>query len=195
MNRWSPANVFWRFRCGLPAGVISLRLPTSSICFKRALLSAVGFTGALPLRCMAFVLVLWPRLCTRLPVIVGGVLLLGGESGVGVCTSSSSARWFECPVRGAGSASDDPIVCVDPDRRCGQQANVAVQLMRESSVVIVENRKRLSLASDSKKVIARAPEMPLLCPSASVIAQPNHRLWSSGNASGRVETIAQSVRQ
>jgi hypothetical protein len=91
---------------------MSLLLPASSICFS-ALFKAVGFTGALPLRCMAAALAvaLWARLCARFPVIVGGVLLLGGESGVGVCASSSSKWQFEGSGNDVASASVDAIVC------------------------------------------------------------------------------------
>jgi hypothetical protein len=80
------------------------------MCFN-ALFKAVGFTGALPLRFMAAALAvaLWARLCARFPVIVGGVLLLGGDSGVGVCASSSS-EW-PCAGNDAASASVDAILC------------------------------------------------------------------------------------
>jgi hypothetical protein len=59
----------------------------------------------------ALAVALWARLCARFPVIVGGVLLLGGESGVGVCASSSSKWRFEGAGNDAASASVDAIVC------------------------------------------------------------------------------------
>jgi hypothetical protein len=69
--------------------------------------------GALPLRCKAAALAvaLWARLCARFPVIVGGVLLLGGESGVGVCASSSSEWRLEGAGNDVASASVDAIMC------------------------------------------------------------------------------------
>lgn len=111
---------------------MSLLLPASSICF-RALFSAVGFTGALSLRCT---LALWARLCALLPVIVGGVLLLGGESGVGVSTSPSSELVFEGPGKGAISASGEPIVCMSWSR-C-QRASVAPMRMRKVGCLVVD---------------------------------------------------------
>lgn len=79
------------------------------MCFS-ALLSAVGFTGALPLRFVALADALCLRLCVRLPWMVGGVLLRGGESNAGVCTSSFSSWRFEGPGTGAGSALGERIV-------------------------------------------------------------------------------------
>jgi hypothetical protein len=58
--------------------------------------------------------------------------------------------------------------------------------MRESLATVLESSKKLPLFSDLNRVIARVPEMPLLCPSASFIAQANDRQCSSDNAASRV---------
>lgn len=82
-----PACNFGRFLLGLPLGVIDLALDVSSTCCS-ALFSAVAPTGSLPLRSDRPVSVAFRSLCVRFPVIVGGVLLLGGDIKMGVCASS-----------------------------------------------------------------------------------------------------------
>lgn len=166
------------------------------MCF-RALFSAVGFTGALSLRCMT--LALWARLCALLPVIVGGVLLLGGESGVGVSTSPSSEWLFEGPGKGAISASGEPIVCMSWSR-C-QQAGVATMWMRKVERVIVDAE---TIDFDHEAVVqcwrwfVESKREWLLGTTSlahPLTAQPNHRQYCSDCRAIKASTIAQSWRQ